>query len=87
MIVLHYEQLSILIKEKFRLSVCVFVRVRVCARGLIAGRLIWYWHEAQCLGSVLVRVWFRLVASGPSYGRFKGRRSKNGQKWPKFFSN
>ena len=48
--------------------------------------LIWYWHEAQCPGSVLVRVLFRLVASGPSYGRFKGQRSKNGQKWPKFFS-
>ena len=76
---------------KFRLCVCVSVCVSVshhfCARGLTAGILIWYWHEAQCSGSVLVWVSFRLVASGLSYGRFKGQRSKNGQKWPKFFSN
>ena len=54
-------------------SVCVSVRLSVshhfCARGLTAGILIWYWHEAQCPGSVLVRVSFPLVASGPSYGR------------------
>ena len=65
---------------KFRMSVCPSVRVEWPARGLIAGTLIWYWHEAQYPGGVLGQVPFRLVASGPSYGRFKGRRLKNGQK-------
>ena len=77
---------SILINKNKITSVCVFVCLSVrhhfCARGVTAGGLIWYWHEAQCPADVLVRVSFRLVASGPSYGRFKGRRSKNGQKWP-----
>ena len=81
--------LSILIKLKFRLSVCLSVCVSVRnlspRRGSTAGTHIWYWHEAQCPADVLVLVSFRLVASGPSYGRFKGRRSKNGQKCPKFF--
>ena len=56
------------------------VRLQWPATGLIAGTLIWYWHEAQYPGSVLGQVSLRLVASGPSYVRYKGRRLKNGQK-------
>ena len=69
-----------LIKLKFRLSVRVSVRNLSPRRGSTAGTHIWYWHKAQCPADVLVRVSFRLVASGPSYGRIKGRRLKNGQK-------
>ena len=42
---------------KFRLCVCTSVRLQWPARGLIAGTLIWYWHEAppqagfQCIFS------------------------------------